>query len=72
MVVKKKLKVTKVLIAAVFLISIIALVTPVIACGTNDILIISKGDDLDLAETTNFIFAKIDLDKDGGIPFKNL
>lgn len=68
MVVKKKLKVTKALIAVLFLIGIIALVTPVMAYGTNSILIIAKGDDMDLAETTNFIFAKIDSDKDGGIP----
>ena len=35
MVMKKKLKVTKALIAVSFLIGIIALVTPVIACGTR-------------------------------------
>ncbi len=68
MVMKKKIKVTKALIAVSFLIGIIALVTPVIAYGANGILIIGKGDDMDLAETTNFIIAKIDFDKDGGIP----
>jgi len=72
MIMKKKIKVTKTLIAASFLIGIIALVTPVIACGTNGILIIGKGDDMDLAETTNFIIAKIDFDKDGGIPMAHV
>jgi len=67
-VVKKKLKGNKKLIAASFLISIIALVTPVTAYDTNGILIIAKGDDMDLTETTNLIIAKIDFDNDDGIP----
>ena len=61
MVMKKKIKVTKALIAALFLIGIIALVTPVIARGTNGILIIGKGDDLDLPRAKNLIIGKIEL-----------
>ena len=64
MVMKKKLKVTKALIAASFLIGIIALVTPVIASGTNGILIIGKGDDLDLPRAKNLIIGKIELGED--------
>ena len=68
MVVKKKLKVTKALLATSFLIGIIALVTPVIGCGTNGILIIAKGDDGDIAGATTSIIAMIEFDKASGLP----
>ena len=67
-VVKKKLKETKALMAAMFLISIIALVTTVNACPSNRILVIAKGDDLDIAGATTSIIAKIEFDKASGIP----
>ena len=65
---KKRLKGTTALLAASFLIGIIAFVTPVIGCGTNGILIIAKGDDDDIAGATTSIIAKIDFDKTSGIP----
>ena len=68
MVVKKKLKVTKALLATSFLIGIIALVAPVIGCGTNGILIIAKGDDGDIAGATTSIIAMIEFDKASGLP----
>jgi len=67
-VVKKKLKETKALMAAMFLISIIALVTTVNACPSNRILVIAKGDDIDIAGATTSIIAKIEFDKASGIP----
>jgi hypothetical protein len=63
MVVKKKSKVTKGLIAASFLIAIIALITPVNAWDPNSVFFIATGDDLDLPTTKNFIIGTI---KDGG------
>ena len=71
MVVKKKLKVTTVLIATLFLISIIAITTPVKAADPNRILMIdimAKGDDADIAGATTSIIAKIKYDKASGIP----
>ena len=68
MVVKKKLKATKTLIAASFFITIIAIVTPVMAAGSNRILFIAKGDDLDFPETTNLIVGKIKLGEGGELP----
>ena len=68
MVVKKKLKVTKALIAASFFIGIIAFITPVLAAGSNRILIITKGDDLDLSGATTSIIAMIEFDKASGLP----
>ena len=65
---KKKLKETKALMAAMFLISIIALVSTVNACPSNRILVIAKGDDLDIAGATTSIIAKIEFDKASGIP----
>lgn len=64
----KKLKEPKALMAAMFLISIIALVTTVNACPSNRILVIAKGDDLDIAGATTSIIAKIEFDKASGIP----
>jgi len=66
--VNKKSKVTKTLIAASFFISIIALMAPVIGCGTNGVLIIAKGDDGDIAGATTSIIAMIEFDKDSGLP----
>ena len=68
MVVKKKLKVTKALLAISFLIGIIALVTPVIGSGTRGILIIARGDDGDIAGANTSIISWIKFDKDSGIP----
>ncbi|MBY9004973.1 MAG: hypothetical protein KGD73_13435 [Candidatus Lokiarchaeota archaeon] len=62
---------TKALIAALFFITIIAIVTPVMATGSNRILMIdvmAKGDDLDIAGATTSIIAKIKFDKASGIP----
>jgi hypothetical protein len=67
-IVKKKLKVTRTLLAASFLIGVIALVAPVIAAGTNGILIIAKGDDGDIAGATTSIVTMIDFDKASGLP----
>ncbi len=64
MLVKKKLKVTKTLIAASFFITIIAIMTPVMAAGSNRFLFIAIGDDLDL-DATNLIVGKIELDECG-------
>jgi len=68
MVVKKKLKVTKALIAASFFIGIIAFITPVLGAGSNRILLMAKGDDLDLSGATTSIIAMIEFDKASGIP----
>lgn len=59
MIVKKKSKVTKGLIAASFLIAIIALITPVNAWHPNRIFFLATGDDLDLPRTKNFIMGNI-------------
>ena len=64
----KKSKVTKTLIAAAFFISIFAFMAPVIASGTNGVLIIAKGDDGDIAGATTSIIAKIEYDKASGLP----
>jgi len=68
MIVKKKSKVTKTLIAALFLIGIIAIVTPVLAANANRFLIMAKGDDLDIPGATTSIIAKIEFDKASGTP----
>ena len=68
MVVKKKLKETKLLIASLFLISIIGMVTTVSASGSNRVLFMAKGDDLDIPRTTNSIIAKFKYDKVSGVP----
>ena len=67
MVVKKKLKETKALIPALFLISIIALVTTVNACDSNRVLFMAIGDDLDL-NATNLIIGKIKYGEGGELP----
>ncbi|MBY9010697.1 MAG: hypothetical protein KGD74_12595 [Candidatus Lokiarchaeota archaeon] len=68
MVVKKKSKVTKALIAASFFIAIISIVTPVMAAGSNRFLFIAIGDDLDFPETTNIIIGKIEFGGSGELP----
>jgi len=65
--VRKKSKVTKTLIAVSFLIGVIAIVTPVLAAGSNRVLFMAMGDDLDI-NATNLIIGKIEFDKDSGIP----
>ncbi len=65
MIVKMKSKLTKTLIAASFLICIIAFVTPVMAAKPNGILFIAKGDDLDIPRTTNLIIGKIEFGEGG-------
>jgi len=65
MVEKMKLKVTTALIAALFLISAIAIFTPVKAAIPNRNLIVNfmaKGDDLDISGATNSIIGKIKYD----------
>ena len=59
MIVKKKSKVTKALIAASFLIGIIAIVTPVIAANSNRVFFMAIGDDLDIPGAKNIIIGKI-------------
>ena len=71
MVVKKKSKVTKALIAASFFITIIAFVPTVLSADPNRILMIdimAKGDDSDISGATTSIIAKIEFDKVSGIP----
>ncbi len=68
MIVKKKSKVTKALIAVSFLIGIIAIVTPVMAADSNRVLIMAKGDDLDLPGATNLIIGKIEFGGGGELP----
>jgi hypothetical protein len=70
MIVRKKSKTTKALIAVSFLIGIIAIITPVMGCrnATNRILIIAKGDDGDIAGATTSIIAMIEFDKASGLP----
>ncbi|MFX0040816.1 MAG: hypothetical protein ACFFCY_16780 [Promethearchaeota archaeon] len=55
----KKSNVTKGLIAATFLITIITLLTTANAYASNRVLFIAKGDDLDLDETTDLIIGGI-------------
>ncbi len=62
-VVKMNSKGTKALIAASFFITIIAIVTPVIACGTNRVFFMAIGDDLDIPGAKNIIIGNI---KSGG------
>ncbi len=64
----KKLKATKTLIAASFFITIIAIVTPVMAAEPDRILIMAKGDDLDFSGTTNSIIGKIEFGGGGELP----
>ena len=64
---RKKSKVTKVLIAVSFLIGIIAFVTPVLAAGSNRVLFMAIGDELDI-NATNLIIGKIEFGEDGEIP----
>jgi hypothetical protein len=71
MVVKKKSKVTKGLLAASFFICVIAIVPSVVGSGTNHIFIFAKGDDGDIAGATTFILGMIDYDKDTGVPTGN-
>jgi len=66
--VRKKSKVTKALIAVSFLIGIIAIVTPVMAAGSNRVLFLAIGDDLDFPETTNIIIGKIKFGGGGEFP----
>ena len=56
---RKKSKLTKALIAVSFLVGIIAIVTPVLAAGSNRVLFMAVGDDLDI-NATNLIVGKID------------
>ena len=64
---KKKLKETKVLIAALFLISIIGIVTTVNACDSNRVLFMAKGDDQDI-NATNLIIGKIEFGEGDELP----
>ena len=68
MIVKMKSKLTKTLIAASFLICIIAFVTPVMAAKPNRTLFMAKGDDLDFPRTTNLIVGKIEFGEGGELP----
>ena len=65
MIVKMKLKVNRVLIAASFLLTLIAIVTSVNAFGSSRIFVIAQGDDLDLDGTKNLILGKVELGEDG-------
>ncbi|MFW9999071.1 MAG: hypothetical protein ACFE88_03055 [Candidatus Hermodarchaeota archaeon] len=62
---KKKSNVTKGLIVATLLITIITLLTTVNACASNRVYFMAIGDDLDLARTNNFIIGNIKLGEDG-------
>ena len=64
MIVRKKSKVTKALIATSFLIGIIAIVTPVIAANPNRVFFMAIGDDLDI-NATNLIIGKMKFGEDG-------
>ena len=64
----KKLKATKTLIVASFFITIIAIVTPVMAAEPNRILIMATGDDLDISGATNLIIGNIELGGGGELP----
>ena len=67
MIVRKKSKLTKALIAVSFLIGIIAIVTPVLAAGSNRVLFMSVGDDLDI-NATNLIVGNIRDGKGSELP----
>lgn len=67
MVMKNKSKVTKTLITATFLITIFALVTTVNAYGSNRVLFMTIGDDLDL-NATDLIIGKITFGESGEPP----
>ncbi|MFX1420304.1 MAG: hypothetical protein ACFE9N_15445 [Promethearchaeota archaeon] len=64
---RKKSKVTKALIAVSFLIGIIAIVAPVMACKPNRVLFMAIGDDLDI-NATNLIVGKIKYGESGELP----
>ncbi len=64
---KKKSNVTKTLIGVLFLIGIIAILTPALAAKSNHVLFIARGDDLDFPNTTDFIMGKIE-NGEGGVP----
>jgi hypothetical protein len=64
----KKLKATKTLIVASFFITIIAIVTPVMAAEPDRILIMATGDDLDISGATNLIIGNIELGGGGELP----
>ena len=64
---KKKSNVTKGLFAATFLITIIAIVTPVMAAGFNRVLFLAVGDDLDI-NASNLIIGKIESGESGELP----
>lgn len=64
---KKKSKVSKTLIAATFLISIFALVTTVNACGSDRVLFMAIGDDMDI-NATDLIIGKIKYGENGEPP----
>ncbi|TFF83919.1 MAG: hypothetical protein EU552_02230, partial [Promethearchaeota archaeon] len=59
---KKISKATKGLIAASFLIGIIAIITPVMAASSNRVLFMAIGDDLDI-NATNLIIGNIKFGK---------
>jgi hypothetical protein len=60
---KKISKATKGLITISFLIGIIAIITPVMAAGSNRVLFMAIGDDLDI-NATNLIVGKMKFDND--------
>ena len=62
MIVKKNSKLIKTLLAVSFFITIIAIISPVMAAGSNRVFFIAIGDDLDFPETTNVIIGKVDSD----------
>jgi len=64
---KKISKATKGLIAASFLIGIIAIITPVMAAGSNHVLFMAIGDDLDI-NATDLIVGDIKSGKHGEPP----
>ena len=63
MIMKKISKATKGLIAASFLIGIIAIITPVMAASSNRVLFMAIGDDLDI-NATNLIVGKMEFDNE--------
>ncbi|NVM46191.1 MAG: hypothetical protein HWN79_14840 [Candidatus Lokiarchaeota archaeon] len=64
---KKKSKMTKAMIAATFFITIIAIMTPVMAASSNRVSFMAIGDDLDI-NATNLIVGKMKFDKVSGFP----
>ena len=67
-IVKKISKLTKALIATSFFITIIAIVSPVMAAGSNSFFFMARGKDLDLPRANNVIMGNIIGDK-GGVYF---